>query len=109
MAVAITSVLTGENTYSEPILVASDQNIIIKITEYEANLVANLSIQRIAEVSDPARPNDADSRWSTVEKISFDGTIYKQDYSGPAFYRVAILASDYTSGKAEVELSSCQK
>lgn len=108
----ITSVLDGAGTYSEPIMVASDQNVIIQVTEHTADLVATLSIQRIAEVGDPARPNAADTRWTTIKELDFataDEVKYEQDYSGPAFYRVAILAGDYNSGKAQVELSVCQK
>jgi len=106
----IENVLTGEGTYSDPILVAPDHYLMAEITEETSNLVATLSVQRILDASDPAQPNDADSRWVTIESLETGADpVSNVKHSGLAWYRIAILAGDYTSGSARVKLTTCPK
>jgi len=63
-----------------------------------------LSVQWLLDTFDPARPNDADTRWTTIETKSIAGTTAVTDHSnvGHAWFRVGFETGNYTDGNCEV-------
>lgn len=104
---SITKTLSGEAQYSEPILIGRDQKLQYEIKESTLPFSAKVSLQWLIGSNDPSRPQDADTAWTTIEEINagsaniggaFDG--------GKAWYRLAILTGDYTSGAAVAKLQA---
>ncbi len=97
----IQKTFSGEAQYSPAILVYHGQYLDYEIVESVATFIAHISIQRIMDISDPAQPNDADSRWVTVSEFDMvTGPTSNYSNVGAAWFRVAILTGDYTSGSA---------
>ncbi len=103
----ILKTFTGDNQFSEPILVGHEEKLQWEIKEATPSFSATVAIQWLIGSDDPSRPSDADLRWTTVQEINAGSTNIAGAFDGgKAWYRLAILNGEYTSGTADTKLQT---
>lgn len=100
----LTKTLTGASQYTQAQMVGSGKKLQYEIIESTPNFIATVSIQWIIGSENASQPTPDDSRWATVDEISVSGDDAGVFDGGKAWYRLAILAGDYTSGQATIKL-----
>ncbi len=103
----IEKTFSGANQYTEPVYVASEQRFQYEIKESTPTFSATVSVQVLMSTTDPTRPHDTDSRWTTVKAISAGSSdVAGVSNIGKGWYRLAILAGDHISGESMAKVST---